>query len=566
MEKKIVSMRLFRFLYMGVLFMILMLVITVLYTRTGSGYDRTKKRYEEISADFRLEPDGQEPVDFDHLSKYYDPKVGSVEVYYRIPTLSRDQTLIYRSKDVYTSVYVDDTLIYHTNVPESSLYNDSPGNLWNELFLLEEYSGKLLTIKADVVYDENAITVDSLYLGDGSNIIVHFVHEKLFAIFVSILMILMGCAFVVTDLISQNRMYNMGHAMLFLGIYSFLIGMWCLLETNIIQFFVIDQRILQMCNNIIMITAFLPLFIYLDYMYGVLQQRIIRYFCYLNLAFMIISVLAQLFRITDFHHVLPGSQMFMLLGSLLFLGCMIKECVKRKKNQDQYVTVVLQMVGIGSLVGTVFFEYFKYLEADSIDRAGGLRIGSLFFVVFYGISTHIQTSKLIEKGMQYNVVKNLAYQDGLTKLGNRTSYLEKIDEYIHSDISCFGIVFMDVNNLKLVNDTYGHEVGDDLLMKSADIIAQSFGEFGNCYRIGGDEFCVFMEGDDPQSSYQESLVKFEQLIAECNENKKKLFDISIAQGFSLCEKLTREDIFDAISKADQVMYENKSIMKCKRSS
>lgn len=204
-------------------------------------------------------------------------------------------------------------------------------------------------------------------------------------------------------------------------------------------------------------------------------------------------------------------------------------------------------------------EYTIVSHEDRIDRAGLLRIGMLLLCLFLAISSQIETSKVIEHGLKYNIVRELAYSDGLTGVKNRTAYLEQLDKYNSNDT--IGIVFLDINNLKTVNDNLGHEFGDELIVISANIITNSFGQFGNVYRIGGDEFCVLMNDSNPKSKYELGLKTFEQLINEVNKAKQHPFAVQIAHGFSVCESATRKKLDEAIAKADNKMYKNKKEQK-----
>lgn len=561
MNKTKRSFRPFHILYLIAMLCIIILIMRISFTKSGNYVDKTAKHYAEIDSEIRLDPQSTEVLNLRKLSKYFDKDTKTFNLYYRIPELTRDTTLIYRSKDVYTTVYADDTKIYETNVPQSPLYNASPGNLWNEVIIDKSYSGKMLTIKVDIVYDTNAVTVDNLFLGDGTNILIHFVHEKLFSIFVSILMILIGIIFIMVNMISHNRAVYLGNGLLYLGIYSLLIGIWCLLETNVIQFFASDQRILQLCNNIIMATAMLPLFLYLDYTYDVLKHPITCAFCGADLIYMYVCIIAQFTDLSDMHNLLFGSHIALVFGAFLFLCWMIYECILCKREKRDMLPVFLHMGGILALMISMMIEYGRFMNGDFADRAGLLRIGSLLFVIFFGASTQIQTNKLITKGTKYNVVKTLAYKDGLTSLGNRTAYLEKIDSYVGSEVQKLGIVYLDVNNLKKVNDNQGHEAGDELIQKAAYIIENSFGINGHVYRVGGDEFCVFLDDVALENTYHQSKILFEQLLEKANHDPKKAFDIRIAHGFAICREMDKDKIQDAIAAADQAMYDNKAALK-----
>ena len=130
-----------------------------------------------------------------------DPESGVLSIYYQLPEMEADISLVYRSKDVYTRVLVEGETIYETAVYESELYNKSPGNLWNVLTINSKYSSKCLELQIFMVYDTNAITVDSLLLGDKAEIILGLFEDNIFGIVVSLLLILTGVVLIVVDIL-----------------------------------------------------------------------------------------------------------------------------------------------------------------------------------------------------------------------------------------------------------------------------------------------------------------------------------------------------------------------------
>ena len=197
-----------------------------------------------------------------------------------------------------------------------------------------------------------------------------------------------------------------------------------------------------------------------------------------------------------------------------------------------------------------------------MDRAQFLRVGMLFFIIFFGISSQIRTYQLMEQGLKYDIVKNLAYVDGLTGVGNRTAYLEKLEKLEQqSENLSLGIVFLDINNLKQVNDRQGHDQGDTLICSAANIIQNTYGKQGNVFRIGGDEFCVLLEGEDLDSCYQEATKEFYHAIDELNKEDNLSAILQIAQGFSICRTAKASEVNKAISEADERMYLDKRRLK-----
>ena len=543
------------------LFGMILLIIAASCTKTHDYVDRTVPAYTELSESFHLTPDGDEAIDFSHLGQYISPGERSLVLYCRLPEMTKDTTLIYRSKDIYTRLFAGDTLLYETSVPNSRFYNKSPGNLWNTVTLDASCSGALLTLQINTVYDTKAVTVDHIFFGDGTNIIINFVHSKLSAILISILMILLGFYLILLDILPRYRSVRMSHGLLYLGIYASLIGVWSLLETNTLQFFVSDQRILQLINNIVMITDTLPLFIYLDCEYDAFRQPVTRFLCLADLAYILVCLVAQLSGKYDLHDLLIGSQIALVAGTVMVFIWIINAYRLCRKEKQDITPVMLQMVGIGLLFFTAMIEFTKYTSADTMDRAASLRLGMLLFIVFLGASSQIQTYRLVEQGLKYDIVSSLAYSDGLTSLGNRTAYLEQLDTYAKSSISALGIVFLDINDLKIVNDTKGHAVGDELIKTASAIIRESFGKYGKSYRIGGDEFCVLLEDENLQSVYETALAHFNQLVDRANTDNPFHVEIRIAHGFSICQQPTAEKIEESIRIADRAMYANKAKLK-----
>ena len=119
---------------------------------------------------------------------------------------------------------------------------------------------------------------------------------------------------------------------------------------------------------------------------------------------------------------------------------------------------------------------------------------------------------------------------------------------------------LDINNLKKVNDTYGHKEGDRHIKAAADVISQSFGMIGDCYRTGGDEFIVVIEDLKDPSALKEAEEKFRKLIDEYNEKEKPRVKLEIPYGIEEFD-LKDKDVEKALRLADGKMYSMKKQMK-----
>lgn len=163
----------------------------------------------------------------------------------------------------------------------------------------------------------------------------------------------------------------------------------------------------------------------------------------------------------------------------------------------------------------------------------------------------IQGRALKEKEAE---IEYLLYHDSLTSLYNRT-YIDragsKILEQGHWPVSC---LFIDVNNLKLMNDVFGHRKGDELLKKVADILCESLRKSDIAARWGGDEFLVIL----PNANEENCQKIVERIKERCKIEQKDPIEISVAIGFATLHS-SDENIFDMFAMAEKRMYKNKML-------
>ncbi len=160
-------------------------------------------------------------------------------------------------------------------------------------------------------------------------------------------------------------------------------------------------------------------------------------------------------------------------------------------------------------------------------------------------------------------MQGLAFQDSLTGVRNKMAYdayLEELKGRIESgEIKSYGIAVLDTNNLKEINDTYGHENGNAYLINSCKLICQIF-THSPVFRIGGDEFLVVLTGRDLDNHHE----LMSQLKESMDLTKNASFpwkQISIACGLAIASYAKATTIADTFNKADKNMYINKREIK-----
>ena len=164
--------------------------------------------------------------------------------------------------------------------------------------------------------------------------------------------------------------------------------------------------------------------------------------------------------------------------------------------------------------------------------------------------------KQLKKHVDY--ISGIAYIDGLTGVKNHLAYVRDIAE-LKNSLLCeemeFSVVVMDLNGLKKINDTYGHDVGNELLNSAVRAISMVYGS-ENLYRIGGDEFVVFMkEADKNRCDALENELR--DYLAKIKGNIKPV----IAIGTAICHREKGTDFDVLFHKADERMYLDKKRLK-----
>ena len=160
-------------------------------------------------------------------------------------------------------------------------------------------------------------------------------------------------------------------------------------------------------------------------------------------------------------------------------------------------------------------------------------------------------------------MKSLADKDALTGIYNKRAYFEteeRLNEEIKQGKAHFAISMIDLNDLKVTNDTLGHEKGDELIIALSNIIKDTFSS-SSIFRIGGDEFAVISENGDLKN-IAELEKKF--VYAIIDSIKGKTVDgmgVSAAIGVAIFDPKKDNNVEDTFKRADKKMYENKRIMK-----
>lgn len=203
---------------------------------------------------------------------------------------------------------------------------------------------------------------------------------------------------------------------------------------------------------------------------------------------------------------------------------------KRKKIDKSRSTIELQLK-----------DKHKWLDIQSIEsKYKNIKLSSLII---------IDMSERIE---QQQEIEYLSYKDKLTDLYNRRFFEEEMERLDTERQLPISVIMADLNGLKLINDSYGHKKGDELLKRTAEILEKSIREEDILARQGGDEFAFLL----PRTSKKQTEKILKRIREEIQKSEDKKFPISIALGTATKNK-SEQNLADVLKKADDKMYQNK---------
>lgn len=168
----------------------------------------------------------------------------------------------------------------------------------------------------------------------------------------------------------------------------------------------------------------------------------------------------------------------------------------------------------------------------------------------YALYTDISERKQKEREIQY-----LSFHDEMTGLYNRRYFENELERLESSRRLPIAIVVGDVDDLKEINDNYGHKSGDKIIKSAAQVFCEVSRSEDVVARMGGDEFAVILPETDAKSA-QKYCQRFRKEIAKFNSQDNLPFELSVSIGFSIYHEDSRslEDVFN---QADKHMYIHK---------
>lgn len=467
-----------------------------------------------------------------------------------IPTYNGCLTFYIVHQEV--DIYIEDEPVYQLHVADNAL-SKTPGHEWAEVYLDGADEGKELIIQLHPVYETSLVNKLEIYFGDMNAIRDHLMVSNLPIILIGTLAIILGVVFIVFYF-ANIKNEELDRSIFMLGVFSILAGTWKISDMTAAPV-IFGNSLALSCFAIISIAMMVvPFLTFIQHQMGGKKSRLWAFVTILCNIVTCVIIFLQLCGIADLRETLPATHVMIIIAIIIIMISVMREAGRKKFSSKMKLTVSCSLLCILGVIVDLAVYYYSGNSGNMIYCL----LAFLIYAALMGLMSAKETRRLIDRGHQADHFENLAFHDTLTGLYNRAYYYEFLKTHNVYRENCY-IVMMDVNDLKLCNDTMGHDWGDELLINSSKIIKDAF-PIGECIRMGGDEFCVLL----PESSEAECklcLNAFDELLQKFNDTNTDAFPVSIAYGYANYIKKIDLDFSDTLRRADKMMYQMKMDMK-----
>lgn len=483
---------------------------------------------------------------------------------YEIPKIVRDgDNLAVFTTDMEVWIEMSGSPVYSQTCGDG-LFNRSTGSDWHFIHIQPSQAGETIDLYTRYAYPNVSKLMErepEIRFGQVQEIYQH--SSKIFSIsrVVGLALIMLGTVFIIFSRTvarsAKNPDDHLNLTLIYLGIFSIALGVFTGTQYQYSSLFVGNHVLNTMIVGVPLVIM-LPSFSF--YVRELRREsetgKSWDIICAVNTIIAAVVLLLQLFDIFDLTQTRPIVH-FGIYSSTIIL--IIITAIEIKRGIATKIVRIHLFPSLLCFIGAAADTVCYYIGTADSNIFG--RLGFLILISYSGFTLFAAARRLMAQGRESELYKLLATSDSLTQLPNRTALVFSIAEAARDSVRNYGFFMMDINNLKLCNDTMGHKAGDEHLRKGAEIIKNAFKDCGEVYRIGGDEFVVMIR--KPKSEIIAKctgMLELEQTIY--NEGAEEGFPIGIAWGYAEFSRELDSSYYDTITRADGHMYKMKKEMKC----
>lgn len=472
--------------------------------------------------------------------------------------MARHQTMTFLCYLSTIDVEIDGRQIYHYG-QEYAEKNWLVGSGYHFIDLPDNVSGKDFVITLNVREPDAFTNITNPTVTATSEVYREFARQHLLSTFVGIFLILLGAVMTIVSAVAvcYSKLYV---RLLYIGIFSFLMGIWSMGNMKVFEIFKIDLASNTTVEYLTLYLAPISFILMIAEMrkhVAIWKQQLAYASAMLMGLFFVVSTILHFLNIEHYPRLLGYFHLFG--GISLFLVALTGYDKEKKRDRSEralHIGVVILCVSVA--IDLVRFNLQKYVMQDNeLLTISIIPVGTLLFIVMLVVSYIFYIYGILVHEAEQEWLADRAYHDELCGTYNRTKCNERFDELDAGDAE-YALINMDLNGLKTINDSLGHVQGDLLLQEFAAILQDAFSGMGEVFRMGGDEFLVLVR-QEQFPLIDQCLNKMVRL--EKRRSSELTFNIEAAYGVAKSSECPKESVQKVYMLADRRMYDMKTKQK-----
>ena len=365
----------------------------------------------------------------------------------------------------------------------------------------EKDAGKMLQIELTTHTDNYSGVVNTVYCGDKGDIWASIFRDYGLETIIAFFLLFVGLVTIIFS-VALGIAYHTRFDMEYLGWCILMGAAWMLGESKLRQLWIPNVSILSAVCFLVILLCPVPVLIYMDSVQKKRYTRMYHAIGYAAVADFVVCTLLHLAGVKDFIETLPVSQGILVITFLAVCTTFGIDFF-RKRAGEYGLTLIGMLIAMMSVVVEVVSTYCVVVLSGIVTGIG-MRV-----LLFANIVRTVQSVRDME--IQKKRIEKENY-DHLTGLPMRSRGEAMIADLIMEQDGC--LVFCDMDNLKKINDIYGHKAGDRALGCLGTLL-KDVGEPSVACRLGGDEFLLFL----PEATKDQAQERIKQLFAQFIEKK-----------------------------------------------
>ncbi len=462
------------------------------------------------------------------------------------PELSMESCLLFNIAHHNIEVYFEDVLAYSLTGAEYNRIGKNVSSNWCTIHVGQNHSGETVTVVLTPLFEAAVSKTPEFLLGSDYAIAMDEITGELPFLVLSALCILLGSFVAVVFLCFRFIMKSKSLGPVYLGFFSIATGLWKLTALRCITLLYPEYSMAfgYISVGSLFLTG-LCLMLYFSTLFEKERQSFPRVLS-CGVSLLCLTVLAmQLFGIVEIRQNLVFSHVILIvsIGTLPITALFNRIVYKGWGVRHSWRWLLIVFVGIA----VDLLYYYR-------NNGNGQMSFSIMGLIVYILIIFLQS-------VQSTTRK--AYTDSRTGLVNRTHWTELMNEN-SSTTEPYAILMIDMNGLKQVNDTLGHDAGDQMIFRLADILRRTLPRRSVICRWGGDEFAVLLTGVNREQLDQQT----DRIVSagEKYNNEHPELPIYFAVGAVLSSEHSGMSKIEIFQLADENMYRNKKAWYAQRNS